>query len=861
MASLHDDEAPDNGLDAPLLERPSFRRSEKHFGPQRRTRTSVVSRFGRVAAEFFSPPVHRSQSRDSESSTGHTGWKTNQDRLERIPISQSLQELLTGSQHNEETVGSYATLHLAIHSAKNLLAMDASGTSDPYIEIYVNDVQRAKTKTVKRTLNPTFAFEEEIAIWSPFSIVTLRAVDKDMLTKDDPIGFVDFCVADLHPNGEEVRGQLEIRKMEHFEGTAKRRFLKHRRRRDDTYDEDELQQSPEAERDFDDVEDDGTLSFAALMRKKGLSRSMSKAAETMVKAAEMAEKVKPTFVKTLQTSVANVKPPRPAMCCGGLNGEKDETSGFLHWRKKRLNAGEIDISMRLETIMQPSYPDHEVPKHELLYTAVFEPERIQEVVKDAEWFACCFPMPSFQSAEQLSDKFSVGAIKSFWEDLLEALEQLLQVFVWPIYNVFLLIVGWYYWPLSFGALAFMWLWFFCFAEMICISPLVVLACFHALRNRSCSNFLFAHPKVAPLNEQGLKMVTFLSSSKAMGLWLKRLVKDQGGWIDKPAGLKEFAKRTHKDGQPAPDFANFDDLLRTLRSSTCSHFISWHRQPTKCRYCEENKCDKGNCRLEFWGDGAVCGGDASIEEWQLWKCCGRKCKNKRDDEPCCPEGRDAEPPRLHVGCQRYRCPCCAKNGLPSRDICGACVHGSTGSMIMHMAETSAAKQLPIFRSTVMKAIKEVIYDSGPMLEHFQDVMKRALRVLEHLRTAKNLDKEVEKYSVYTSITLHVLKWVLGEYFVPLLALVVKLTILVVGTMVVLLNSAPLRRLRTAELASRRLHRCQKWRRRGRQDCPNWKFFTPDSDSQPALRLPIKSFDTIGEEFDQSLNFPMSPYGKA
>ena len=41
---------------------------------------------------------------------------------------------------------------------------------------------------------------------------------------------------------------------------------------------------------------------------------------------------------------------------------------------------------------------------------------------------------------------------------------------------------------------------------------------------------------------------------------------------------------------------------------------------------------------------------------------------------------------------------------------------------------------------------------------------------------------------------VLKWVLGEYFVPLLALVVKLTILVAGTMVVLLNSAPLRRLR-------------------------------------------------------------------
>ena len=41
-------------------------------------------------------------------------------------------------------VPSSSSLHLMFHAYACRLAMDASGTSDPYIEVYVNDVQRAR---------------------------------------------------------------------------------------------------------------------------------------------------------------------------------------------------------------------------------------------------------------------------------------------------------------------------------------------------------------------------------------------------------------------------------------------------------------------------------------------------------------------------------------------------------------------------------------------------------------------------------------------------------------------------------------------------------------------------------------------
>ena len=108
---------------------------------------------------------------------------------------------------------------------------------------------------------------------------------------------------------------------------------------------------------------------------------------------------------------------------------------------------------------------------------------------------------------------------------------------------------------------------------------------------------------------------------------------------------------------------------------------------------------------------------------------------------------------------------AREGRESRDICGSCVHGATGSTIMHMAETSLAKQLPIFRTTVMKAmglsklswsfgviallnvqfsseaIKEVIFEFGPLLESWQDAGRINLIRSRSCPCAGRLDRQL------------------------------------------------------------------------------------------------------------------------
>ena len=45
------------------------------------------------------------------------------------------------------------------------------------------------------------------------------------------------------------------------------------------------------------------------------------------------------------------------------------------------------------------------------------------------------------------------------------------------------------------------------------------------------------------------MVTFLKNTTGICVWLKRLVKDRGGWVEDYGELKDFAKRVHKHGKP------------------------------------------------------------------------------------------------------------------------------------------------------------------------------------------------------------------------------------------------------------------------------------------------------------------------
>ena len=60
-----------------------------------------------------------------------------------------------------ESVGDKHKITLNVQSGKNLVAMDARGTSDPFVVVTIyggtmSDTKRSKTKVQRRTLNPTW---------------------------------------------------------------------------------------------------------------------------------------------------------------------------------------------------------------------------------------------------------------------------------------------------------------------------------------------------------------------------------------------------------------------------------------------------------------------------------------------------------------------------------------------------------------------------------------------------------------------------------------------------------------------------------------------------------------------------------
>merc|ERR1712066_977878 len=101
--------------------------------------------------------------------------------------------------------------------------------------------------------------------------------------------------------------------------------------------------------------------------------------------------------------------------------------------------------------------------------------------------------------------------------------------------------------------------------------------------------MLLHEKVAPLNPEGFNMVASLNNPARMNKWLRRLVTDRGGWVEKTSLLKEFSVLVFKDGHPTMDF---DRLLEKLSRKT---WIDW-------RVGRKRKCKEGHM-LQLLGTGS------------------------------------------------------------------------------------------------------------------------------------------------------------------------------------------------------------------------------------------------------------------
>lgn len=93
---------------------------------------------------------------------------------------------------------SFDTVHIVVIEARNVAAMDKSGTSDPYCVLKTTfNKQSFKTKVIKKTLTPKWDQEFKFFTSKPEGTIQLRMYDKDLFSADEFMGEVHLQLDQL----------------------------------------------------------------------------------------------------------------------------------------------------------------------------------------------------------------------------------------------------------------------------------------------------------------------------------------------------------------------------------------------------------------------------------------------------------------------------------------------------------------------------------------------------------------------------------------------------------------------------------------------------------------------------------------
>jgi hypothetical protein len=103
----------------------------------------------------------------------------------------------------------YSVLHITLHKGRNLTAMDAGGTSDPFVEFrcgkkpWVDSMGRnaegftvVKSKTIDKTLNPVWNEKMQLKLYETEGVLSITCFDKDILGSD-VIGHAHIDMSDI----------------------------------------------------------------------------------------------------------------------------------------------------------------------------------------------------------------------------------------------------------------------------------------------------------------------------------------------------------------------------------------------------------------------------------------------------------------------------------------------------------------------------------------------------------------------------------------------------------------------------------------------------------------------------------------
>lgn len=110
-----------------------------------------------------------------------------------------------------ESINNMGHLRVDVLDAQNLPSADSNGKSDPYVKFEFNGQEVFKSKTVKKTLNPTWNEFFELPVPSRTSAALKATVwDWDFADKPDFLGAADINLGQLEPfRAQEVRLTLD----------------------------------------------------------------------------------------------------------------------------------------------------------------------------------------------------------------------------------------------------------------------------------------------------------------------------------------------------------------------------------------------------------------------------------------------------------------------------------------------------------------------------------------------------------------------------------------------------------------------------------------------------------------------------
>ncbi|XP_062553215.1 multiple C2 and transmembrane domain-containing protein isoform X2 [Armigeres subalbatus] len=105
---------------------------------------------------------------------------------------------------------SFFQLRIHLVSGHNLVAMDKSGTSDPYVKFKVGGRLLYKSKTVHKDLNPVWDETFVVPVEDPFQPINIKVFDYDWGLQDDFMGSAKLNLTSLELNrAEELLIKLE----------------------------------------------------------------------------------------------------------------------------------------------------------------------------------------------------------------------------------------------------------------------------------------------------------------------------------------------------------------------------------------------------------------------------------------------------------------------------------------------------------------------------------------------------------------------------------------------------------------------------------------------------------------------------